>query len=94
MNYISNSANMCCCGFNDREKFEVSEVSAMIDCETGIEVKLPSSFIPGRTYRCEERWALIEAYTTLATFKTKEQALVAYQKVIDGLRETNTVIDI
>lgn len=94
MNYISNFATACCCGFNDREKLEVSETSAMVDCETGIEVKIPSSFIPGRTYRCEKRWALYEAYTVLDTFTTRDQALDAYKKIVDGLREENTVIDL
>lgn len=94
MNYISNSADMCCCGFNDREKFTVSEVPAMIDCKTGEEIRIPTPFTPGHTYRCEKRWVLYETYTLLATFETKEQALATYQKVIDGLRATNTVVDI
>lgn len=94
MNYISNSAAMCCCGFGDREKIEVSETSAMIDCETGIEVKLPSNFVHDHTYRCEKRWVLMEAYTVLSTFATKDEALAAYNKTVDGLRESNTVIEI
>lgn len=86
---------MCCCGFNDREKIEVSETYTMIDCETEIEVKFPQfNFVPGHTYRCERRWVLTEAYTTLDTFETQEQALEAYRKIVDGLRKSNTVIDI
>lgn len=94
MNYVSNSTTMCCCGFSDREKIEVSETPVVFDCETDYEVNFPSDFIPGHTYRCEKRWALREAYTHLATFETKEQAMEAYKKVVDGLRESNTVIDI
>lgn len=93
MNYISNLTAMCCCGFNDREKIEVSETCAMIDCETEGEVK-GFMFVPGHTYRCEKWWALTQSYTTLDTFETREQALVAYKKIMDGLRESNTVIDI
>lgn len=95
MNYISNSTAMCCCGFGDREKIEVSETSAMIDCESGEEVK-GFMFIPGHTYRCERRFALTQSYTTLDTFATKDEALAAYKKILDGLRDSkyNTVIDI
>lgn len=94
MNYISNSTAMRCCAANDRDIIEVSETSAMIDCETGIEVKFPSNFVPGHTYRCERRWALMEAYAILDSFTTKDQAFMAYKKVVDGLKENNTVIDI
>lgn len=94
MNYISNLTAMCCCGFGDREKIEVSETSVMIDCETGIEVKFPSNFVPSHTYRCEKRWALTQSYTTLETFVTREQAMEAYKKIMDGLRESNMVIDV
>ena len=66
----------------------------MIDCESGEEIEMPSIFVPGHTYRCEKRWALTQSYMTLGTFKTKEQALAAYKKIVDGLRAGNMVIDI
>lgn len=96
MNYINNLTAMCCCGFNDRDKIEVSETYAMIDCETGDEVKFSScsGFAPGHTYRCEKRWALTRSYVTLDAFTTREAAFAAYKKILDGLRESNTVIEV
>lgn len=91
MNYINNATAACCVGFGDGDKIQVSDTYIMVDCETGEEVKV---FVPGHTYRCEKRWALYEGYAPLDTFETKEKAMEAYNMIIDGLKETNTVIDL
>ena len=94
MNYISNSTFGCCCGFNESDKITISETPVLIDCETGNILTIHYGHIPGHTYRCENRWSIFQGFTTLGTFETKEQAQDAYQKIVDGLRYNNTVIDI
>ena len=92
MNYINNPTAIYCCGFG-RDKIEVSETYAMIDCDTGEEVK-GFMFVPGHAYHCAQRWALTQSYMTLGTFLTREQAVAAYKKIVDDLRKDNVVIDI
>jgi len=95
VNYINNAANGICCGFNSTDKIEVAETPVMIDCETGEPARqLYFGFIPGRTYRCENRWMLSQAYNCLKIFETEKEARAAYNELVRKLAETNTVIDI
>lgn len=94
-NYINNVSTCVCCGFSESDKIEISESTALIDCETGDEMQLIGyNFIVGHTYRCEKRFCLAQGYKIIGTYKTNEQAREVYKKIVDGLRENNTVVDI
>lgn len=95
MNYINNASAGLCCGLGEADRLEIEETAVLVDCETGEDMApFPYRLVPGRTYRCEKRWALKQSYNLIKAFKTREEAKKAYDDLVNELLFHNVVIKI
>ena len=90
MNYINNSAGLCCCTLGDNDMIRVERQVVLVDTVSG-KVSTMDGLSLGHTYRCEERWALVKSYAAIAYYQTETAARSAYNGLIADLAEISDV---
>lgn len=94
MNYISNPAEMCCCSLGENGDIFVRPMEVLVDLETGKPVPLGGRAIVGRTYKCEEMFALMRGYTAVKLYWTEEGAKADYVRLIAELDAKDAVFEV
>lgn len=90
MNYINNSANMCCTGFGDSDNIRVERRIVLVDTVSNKVCEFSGAML-GHTYSCEERWALVKSFAIIAYYPTEDAARAAYDGLIAEIAENNNV---
>lgn len=94
MNYINNSAAMCCCSLDERDIISVMKRSVLRDTESSKVVTFSETPELGRTYVCTEMWVLQKGYAVLEYYPCEELARAAYDRLMKKLGLTGIVLNL